>query len=256
MLTENSSRLSAKTVTENTGEQIKTDLLVGLSEMFQKTLQSADATTDSGIYTLTLSKSPDLCGNLHLALQNALVSSSLPLSTEDFTLSFAAKPEWDDVKTAEIVVRDLEAQSHRWFGARFGSKMLGLVLRPHKPNNLSQKIVSTLKEAADQCSGARPSLLWLHLIGHREEEFLKVAEFSQKGDGAGLNVIVARVLHPRASQTDRSHVYKIRFSAEAATLTQKPILDAQRLIQRANSLNGLCYDVPNPLCRYSFDVDV
>jgi hypothetical protein len=142
--------VECKTITENTGEQIKTDLLVGLSEMFHKTLLSVDAIAVSGIYILTLSKSPDLCGNLHLALRNALLSSSLPLSTEDFTLSFVAKPDWNDAKTVEIVIRDLEAQSHRWFGARFGNKMLGLVLRPHKPNNLSEKIVQYLK------GGGRP----------------------------------------------------------------------------------------------------
>ena len=99
-------------------------------------------------------------------------------------------------------------------------------------------------------------MLWLHLIGHSEDEFLELAQFSQKGEGAGLNAIVAKGPHPRASPTDRSHVHKIRFSAEPADIKQRPVLDNDLMIRKANSLSGLCYDVPNPFCRFTLDVDV
>jgi hypothetical protein len=63
--------------------------------------------------------------------------------------------------------------------------VLGLALRSNKPSTLAQKMIDTLKEAVDQCSGERPSLLWLHLIGHGEDEFLEVAQFSKKGTEQG-----------------------------------------------------------------------
>jgi hypothetical protein len=133
--------------------------------------------------------------------------------------------------------------------------LVALALRPQKQSSLSDKIVGVLKEAADQCSGLQHSLIWLHLIGHAEAEFLQVANFSQQGQGAGLNAIVSKVLHPCASKTDRSHVQTIRFSAEAAEITQRPILDRERLIRRARSLSGPCYDVPNPFCRFKGVID-
>jgi hypothetical protein len=247
--------VECKTVTEDTGEQVKTDLLVSLSDVFRTTLNNVDSLPGSGVYILTFAKSPSLCQNLHPALRKGLSASSLPLRSGDFDLTFEPRPEWDNAMTSAVVSRDLEALSRKWFLARFGDKMLGLALRPHKPSSLSDKIISTLKEAADQCSGSRPSVLWLHLIGHAEDEFREVAKFSQKGDGAGLNAIVANVLHPRASQTDRSHVVKIRFSADPANITQGPVLDADLMIRKANSLGGPCYDVPNPFSRFRTDID-
>ena len=76
-----------------------------------------------------------------------------------------------------------------------------------------------------------------------------------EGSGAGLNAIVASALHPRASLTDRSHVHTIRFSAEAAEVTRKPVLDGELLLRTAGSLSGPCYDVPNPLCRFKCEID-
>jgi hypothetical protein len=247
--------VECKTVTEDTGEQIKTDLLVSLSDVFRRTLQNAGPISQSGIYILSFAKSPALCRNLHPEVRNALTSPALPLLSEDFQLRFEPRPDWGGATSSEAVTEELEALSGKWFAARFADKVVGLALRPHKPSSLTDKIIGTLKDAADQCSGTRPSLLWLHLIGHPEKEFLEVAQFSQNGEGAGLNAIVAHVVHPRASTTDRSHVYNIRFSAEPAGMTQRPVLDADLMIRKANSRSGPCYDVPNSLCRFSFDID-
>jgi hypothetical protein len=247
--------VECKTVTEDTGEQIKTDLLVTLSEVCRRTLKDAVSLPGSGIFIMKLVKSPALCGDLHSALRNSLNSYSLPLRTGDFELTFEPRPEWGSSTKSDIVQEELQALSGKYSAWKFTDKLLALALLPHKPSSLSEKIVDTLKDAADQCSGQQPSVLWLHLIGHREKEFLELAKFSQGGKGAGLNAVVANVLHPQASTTDRSHVHTIRFSAEPADVTQKPILDTDLLIQRVNSLSGPCYDVPNPFCHFNIEMD-
>jgi hypothetical protein len=247
--------VECKTVTEDTGEQIKTELLVTLSATFIKTLKGASNLPGSGIFTVNFSRSPNVCKDLPATLASALNSASRSLNTGDFDLKFERRPEWGTVTSSETVRYDLEAISAKYIALKFGDAVLGMALRPHKASTLSEKIISTLKAAADQCSGEHPSLLWLHLIGHREEDFLELARFSQKGDGAGLNTIVATVLHPRASSTDRSHVYKIRFSAEPKGTIQRAIIDTDRMIRKANSLSGPCYDVPNPLCRFKINID-
>ena len=251
----NSFEVECKTVTEDTGEQIKTDLLVTLCEVFRRTFKDGGGTSDTGLFVLAFNKQPSMCRNLHSALRDGLRSSSLPLRSNDLELAFEPKPDWGPT-TPDVIRRDLEAVSRKHYAARFGNNVLALALQPHKPSSLAGKIVDTLKEAADQCSGQRPSLLWLHLIGHSEDEFLRLATFSQKGDGAGLNALVAKVLHPRASSTDRTHVHTIRFSAEAAGTTQRPILDEGLMIRTAKSLSGPCYDVPNPFCRFKINLDV
>jgi hypothetical protein len=255
--------VECKTVTQDTGAAIKTDLLVNLSEEFRRTVHRTPVTFGSGIFILTFCRAPDECRDLALTLRTALGSSSLPESPDgDFDLVFIPKPEWTKLVTSatpnevRAALRDelIDASDHH-FATKIGDKIIALALRPHKPNSLSEKVISVLKEGADQCSGNHPSLVWLHLIGHAEAEFLKLAHFSMEGGGAGLNAIVAKALHPRASSTDRSHVHTIRFSAEAAEIIQKPVLDEELLIRKARSLSGPCYDVPNPLCRFKGEID-
>ena len=255
--------VECKTVTEDTGASIRTDLLANLSEEFRLAINRSSVATDFGIFVLTFKKHPDQCHNVAPRLREALTSSSFAqINSEDFDLVFVPKLEWtalllsapsDELRSA--INRDLVGVSLKNFAMRMGNKILGLALQPHKPNSLSEKVINVLKEGADQCSRQCPSLVWLHFIGHPEEEFLRVANFSQQGQGAGLNAIVASALHPRASTTDRSHVHTIRFSAEAAAITRKPVLDSELLLQKADSLSGPCYDVPNPFCRFKNDID-
>jgi hypothetical protein len=253
--------VECKTVTEDTGTQIKTDLLVNMCQEFRHTLQGATIAPGTGVFILTFKRPPDRCSGLLAKLRSNLQSTSFPLSLGDFDLVFQPRSEWIPIARSAIpdgrvvVTRDLNEISAKHCAMKLGDNLVALALRPQKPSSLSDKIVGVLKEAADQCSGQRQSLVWLHLIGHPEAEFLQLANFSQQGQGAGLNAIVSKVLHPRASMTDRSHVQTIRFSAEGAEITQRPIFDADRLIRKARSLSGPCYDVPNPFCRFKDVVD-
>ena len=132
--------------------------------------------------------------------------------------------------------------------------MVALCLRPHKPNSLSSRIIEVIKDGADQCSGKKPGIVWLHFIGAAEAEFLELAQFSN-GNGAGLNSLVAGALHPLASPTDRSHVNMVLFSASSDRVTRSPILSSDLLMVRAASNGGPIYDVPNPLCRLPQDIE-
>jgi hypothetical protein len=254
--------VECKTVTQDTGAAIKTDLLVNLSEEFRQTIDRAPLNTGSGIFVLTFRKPPEECRNLTETLRNTLGAALLhDCSVDDFDLIFKPKSEWTRLATSsnpnevQIVIRDeLESISPLHF-ATIGNNVLALALRPQRPNILSEKVISVLKDGADQCSGSRPSLVWLHFIGHAEAAFLTLAHFSRDSGGAGLNAIVAKALHPRASPTDRSHIHTIRFSAEATEITQKPTLDEERLLRKARSLGGPCYDVPNPFGRFKCDID-
>ena len=59
--------------------------------------------------------------------------------------------------------------------------------------------MGTLKNAADQCSGKRPGVVWLHFLGLPDQDFLALCEFSTSGSGTGLNGAVADALHPNLS---------------------------------------------------------
>jgi hypothetical protein len=253
--------VECKTVTEDTGSSIKTDLFVNLSEEFRRALLGAPPPTDSGRFILTFRKHPEHCRNLAPLLRSALISKPfVQVHRGDFDLSFEQRPEWTALaagvpphEVRATVARELEGAGNRHIVTKVNNKIFALVLQSEEPNKLSDKVTSVLKRGADQCSGRRPALVWLHFIGHPEMEFLQLAEHSTQGQG--LNVIVANILSPRASTNDRCHVHTVRFSAEAAGITRKPVLDSEHLLRKAGSLSGPCYDVPNPFCRFKDELD-
>jgi hypothetical protein len=134
-------------------------------------------------------------------------------------------------------------------------KLMAMAISPHKPTMLSQRVVQAIKRGADQCTGGKPSVVWLHFVGFAQPEFLALAEFSKSGKGAGLNAVVAEALHPRASTTDRSHIDSVWFSADARELNRHLALAADLLMVPAVTSNGACYRVPN-LCRFPRTVDL
>ena len=113
---------------------------------------------------------------------------------------------------------------------------------------LGERIVDVIQGAADQCSGDKVSIVWLHFVGLQEVDFQTVAEFSMAGTGAGLNALVANALHPSASSTKRTHVQTIRFSSDSGGLSRNPAIRPDFMIGNAVTSSGILYDVPNPHC--------
>jgi hypothetical protein len=140
--------------------------------------------------------------------------------------------------------------------SRKNGRVVAFDVRPHALPDLNQKVVDTLKEAADQCTGNLPGIIWLHFNGHPEDEIRQVFQFSAETPGGGLNSTVASALHPDASSTNRSHVQRVRFSATGATLLRQLTPDRDRMLRRFVSQGGLCFDVPNPHTKFHDTIDV
>jgi hypothetical protein len=253
--------VECKTVTEDTGASITTDLFVNLCNDFARIVRYESRATESGVFICSFKRSPRDCQNLPQKLREKLLSPAASSDAADFDLAFEPRPHWTglvnsaEAQARETIRRELGAISQQCFATSINGYFQVLAFRPHRPSTLAEKIVKTLKEAADQCSRERPSLIWLHLIGRPEAEFLELANSSRDGRGSGLNALAAKALHPEASSTDRSHVRTIRFSAEAADITRRPVLDAELLMRRADSVSGPCYDIPNPFCRFANELD-
>ncbi|MGO9004852.1 MAG: helix-turn-helix domain-containing protein [Beijerinckiaceae bacterium] len=250
--------VECKTITEDTGSQIKTELTVNLTEIFRKSVLMQPPVDESGLFVLTLKKPSAHCTNLGHLLEEALRSST-PRSyfASSFSLEFSPRPLWQALLNADRlpdlknqILADPDIDGHARCAIRGVDKIVGLVIRPHKRTTLSRRVVEVIKQGADQCTGKRASVVWLHFVGLAEEDFLALAEFSMDGKGSGLNAIVANAFSPSASQTDRSHVQAVRFSATGRALHSHPALDRNLLMTRAISAGGAIYNVPNSFCRF------
>jgi hypothetical protein len=131
---------------------------------------------------------------------------------------------------------------------KVAGKMFALALKTGKTNTLAQRVVRVLKDAADQFSGERCSVIWLHFVGFAEVELRTLAEFSMNGGGGGLNALVADAISPSASSKDRSHVNRVRFTGEPAGLERRSTTTETSRVQ-ITSLGGFAYDVPNPFAK-------
>jgi hypothetical protein len=253
--------IECKTISDDTGAQIKSDLMVNLSETFINTLKQHKAITQSGIYILTFKKPTSKCVNLGKQVQSAILTDS---KSEDFGLTFCERPQWSISKTSPDDIAQLRASiaadteiagADHYFVTLAADRVIGLSLRAHKPSQLRDRAIQVLKDAADQCTGNRPSCLWLHFLGVDESNFLQLASFSMAGKGSGLNNIVSAALLDRKSKTDRSHVHMVRFSATSNRIEKKLAIGPDRLLGQSASLGGPCYDVPNPYCRFRENAD-
>ncbi|HTZ67303.1 MAG TPA: helix-turn-helix transcriptional regulator [Roseiarcus sp.] len=252
--------VECKTIGEDTGDQIKTELAVSLAKIFDRATAILAANTESGQFTLTLKKAADQCKNLPQKFEAALKAGvNDPRETEDFSLTFAPKPDWQGLLSADGA-GELERQmqlateadrSERFtIGVITPHKVFGLAIRSHAPTRFRRNLVQILKGAAGQCPNSTPSAVWLHFVGVAEADFRDLCDFSIKGGGAGLNGVVADVLHPEASRTDRSHVQRILFSVQSRVLHRHPMLDANLIVIRTVSHSTTCFDVPNPKCKF------
>jgi len=249
--------VECKTVTGETGSQIKAELIVSLTESFRKTVWERPPVDQSGLFTLTLKRPTADCKNLTHQLEKALQSKiTRSFDAQDFSFEFVPRPQWQELLDSERSIDltrqiSLDADSGRSALCVMiaAGKIVALKVRPHKPAVLSQRLVETIKIGADQCTGEKPGVVWLHFVGLAEAEFLALAEFSKEGKGAGLNAIVAGALHPKASPTVRSHVNSVWFSADGRQINRHLAFASDLLMVPAVSSDGACYMVPN-LCRF------
>ena len=258
--------VECKTLGEDTGDQIKTELVVNLADIFDRTAAKSLADADSGQFTLTLNKTANHCKNLPRRLEAALTAGvTNPYDSEDFSLTFSPKPDWQallDADAASELERQMQLSTEADTSERFTiavvtpHKVFGLAIRSHAPTRFKRRLVQILKEAADQCPENRPSAAWLHFVGVAEADFRALCDFSITGNGTGLNAVVAEVLHPGASTTDRSHVQRILFSVQSRTLSRLPMLDANLILIRTMSHRTTCFDVPNPKCKFAPPVEI
>jgi len=249
--------VECKTVCEDTGHQIKIDLAVNLAAIFDRSAAKLLADAESGQFILTLKKPADECKNLPQKFEAALKAAiTTPSETAEFSLSFFPKPDWQallDAGAASELERQMQLAVEAEPSERFTigaftpqNTVFELVIRSHAPTRFRKKLVKILKDAADQCPGDSPGAVWLHFVGVAEIDFRALCNLSINGGGAGLNAVVADVLHPQASTTDRSHVQRIIFSAQNQALSPHPMLDANLTLIRTVSHPATCFDVPNP----------
>ena len=255
--------VECKTITEDTGSQIKREITVQLAETFNTAISKQVSVDESGLFLMTLKKPGADCKHLARQLKNALRSNTVAcFDGVDFSLQFLPRPSWQHLRNSGHIL-DLKAQisadpslsedEDAHCVTQLRDPVIGLVARPHKPTTAIERIIEVVKNGADQCTGERASVVWLHFVGMTEGRFLALAEFSSQigaGLNAGLNAIVYKVLHSDGSSADRSHVQSVRFSADPSAINRGPALGPNLLITKAVSVGGKMYEVPNPQCRF------
>lgn len=256
--------VECKTVTEDTGAQIKAELNVQLAETFSRAVSKGPPASGPGLFVMRLKRPAAECKQLARQLQTALQSdNALAFENDDFSLAFLVKPEWQKLADqGEIVdfnhlaTPDADIGFDAWCVKRVRNQLFCLVVRPHKPTAFKDRIIEVIKSAADQCSGQNPSVIWMHFVGVPEHLFLPLAQFSLENPGGGLSAIVAYALHPDVSSTDRAHVRNVRFSADPIALTNRPAIRPDLLIAQGVYAGGLLFDVTNPHSRFVTALDL
>ena len=252
--------VECKTLSEDTGSQLKKHMAVNLAERFYRLAPKLSFKV-SGLFTMLLRKPSDKCKSLPEQLEAALLGQMF--DSADFSFEFTPMPKWQKL-IDEGRIDELRRALHSDFNdgefSRSVSRRNGIVaaldVRPHSPPDLHKRVVETLKYAADQCTGQRPCLVWLHFNGHAEDEIREVFQFSADNSGAGLNYSVAMALDPQVCQTDRSHVQRVRFSCTGTTLSRHLSADEERVLRRSVAQGGLCYDATNPRTKFTELIDL
>jgi hypothetical protein len=147
-----------------------------------------------------------------------------------------------------MVESDKDVTGHHCF-TKSGSNLVGLTLVSNKQSELVERVTRAIKKAADQLSGGRPSVIWLHFVDLPENEFTAFAQFAMNDQGRGLNALVTNALVGRGSK-DRNHVNFVMLSAEAEGITHRPALDRQLMLAKAASISGPIYQLQNSHARF------
>ncbi|MEH2569008.1 hypothetical protein [Bradyrhizobium sp. AZCC 2289] len=254
--------VECKTLSEDTGNPIKNELVVNLSQTFLNLVHKRLPVDESGIFSLQFKDDPGASKAILQEFKTELSSQFAGhADCADATIDFLPRPSWTqaaDTMTSsalqDLLLDDPDVGASHCF-TKVSGKIVALALKTSKENTLAQRVVRVLKDAADQLSGARHSLVWLHFVGFAEQELRTLAEFSMNGAGGGLNALVAGAISPSASPKDRSHVNRVRFTGEPAGLERRSTTTETSLIQ-ITSLGGFAYDVPNPLAKRTLPLAV
>jgi hypothetical protein len=244
--------VECKTVSEDTGNPIKNEMVVNLSQTFLNIVHKRLPVDESGVFSLQFKNEPGASKAILQEFKTAMSSRFAGhADCKDATIEFLPRPSWTQAAETmtpgalqNLLRNDPDVGESHCF-TKVAGKMLALALKTTKTNTLPQRVVRVLKDAADQLSGTRCSLVWLHFVGFAEQELRTLAEFSMNGAGGGLNALVADAISPSASSKDRSHVNRVRFTGEPAGLERRSTTTETSLIQ-ITSLGGFAYDVPNP----------
>jgi hypothetical protein len=255
--------VECKTITEHAGYPIKIDLNVRLAEAFRKTVDRIGDFPETGLFELTLKKPPEGIRRFEEQLQAALNARSHVVEKEDFQLVFQPRPDWQHILDAghssdaqRRVLSDESLGDDGKMVVLVGGRYIGLVIRAHRPTTLRESVVEVIKHGADQCSGTRPAMVWLHFVYMDQEFFSTLTELSRDGRGLGLNSIVAEAMHPGARSRDRTHMERVRFSAAPSSLSHRLALQPDLLVGRAVSVEGIMYDVPLPRSRFAVSIEL
>lgn len=234
--------VECKTIAEDTGIQIKFELNVNLTENFRKTIQKRTPVDQTGLFTMQLKRPSDACRDLASQFKKALSGEdAAAFENDDFSLRFSARPDWEALNESGRI-GDLQRQilaelsSEARCVTRVKNRIIGLIVLPHRPSILNERIVDVLKDAARQCSSNNPAVIWLHFVGMKQTFFATLARYSSDGRGLGLNKLVADALHPEEGSKDRTHVQRIRFSSDPDVLSQNLAFGPDRLLAPAVSM--------------------
>jgi transcriptional regulator with XRE-family HTH domain len=245
--------VECKTVSEDTGAQIKSELAVNLLDCFGKIVAERPPVDEPGLFTMKLNRAAADCKNLPRKLEQALCSAKVrSYRTTDFSLTFSPRPQWQELLDSEgcldprQIMNDSDIGEHARCIMISAGKVVALDIRPHKPSTWKERVIRVVKHGADQCTGEKPSVVWLHFVGVAEAEFQSLAEFSIGGNFAGLNGIVAKAVK---GSTDRTHVHTVRFSSDGG-LRHHPTIGPDLVIARSVIFGGILYNAYNHLCRF------
>ena len=141
--------VESKTVTEDTGSQIKTEMTVGVAAQFHKAVHNFLKLKGSGLYILTLKRPGDRCKNLVAKFKSALPQcGAVEVTNDDFSLRFEDRPIWseyvlkDDLACFQkSALSDSKINNRAHIVTRVADHVVGLVLIPHKDSTLAEKVV-------------------------------------------------------------------------------------------------------------------
>jgi hypothetical protein len=246
--------VEAKTISPDTGNPIKSETLANFAQLFSTLVADHRGELAPGIFTIKFGSELKASNALSAGLKGIISDTSLEPADRDTTITFVSRPAWNAIDRLdrraiqEMIKEDKDVTAHHCF-TRSNTNLVGLTFVHNKSNTLVERVTRVIKNAADQLSGSRASVIWLHFVDLPESDFLALAQFAMSNKGRGLDALVANALIGRGTK-DRNHVSAVMFSAEAEGITHRPALDQQLVLSKAASISGPVYLIQNASARF------